>query len=189
VSSKQEQTLIKIYKAMSTAEIESRLAGNGLIQLARGVAENELQKRRAGTAEPAPEAVPRSGYAGVVFLVISSLLTLGAAALLMPHMTPLIAAVAVPLLCQVLGKAFPKLAIGLGALMLAAAAGLVIYLFVAKVPVEERVLMFFFGTIFAVILAALGMALIHGARHQGSWEAFATDLEVNRKKAMESIRR
>lgn len=47
MSNTQEQMLIKVYQAMPSVDIEQRLAGGELIPLARGVAENELQQRRA----------------------------------------------------------------------------------------------------------------------------------------------
>jgi hypothetical protein len=135
VSSKQEQTLIALYKRMSSTEIRSRLAGSGLIPLARGVAENELHQRleRAaagvpGSAEPDDATgTPSAGQPSTMVVAFRLLMMavlfisiLAGAALLFPKQAMFIVAVTVFVVAMAISKAFPLFGKIVGGLLLAA---------------------------------------------------------------------
>lgn len=191
MSSKQEQTLITLYRGMSSAEIRSRLAGTGLIPLARGVAENELHQRLAraaagtGTVEEAStgnarDAAPRQTHGRPsdavvvlrIFLMAVIVLTiLVASALLVPSLAPLIWAGTVFGLAMLTGKAFPLFAKIVGALLMAAPLaifGLLIYQHrTSHWGTGEVMLNYLAAMVYCVIVAAVGRVLYGPANDQG----------------------
>lgn len=189
---KQEQALIKIYKAMPTEEIEARLAGPDLIQLARGVAQNELQKRSAAADKARrPLTTGQKQAAATVAVgtvVVGCLLTWRLALWLDSAFANLFLFLTLSVLAQVLGKAFPLLGKLIGALLLAAALGLVGYLVMTPMKIEERILTSIFGGISVVFLLAMAASFISGARNKKAWEAFARELGDQQTKSTESIR-
>jgi len=198
VSRTQEEILIQIYKTMPSGEIERRLAGNGLIALARGVADNELQQRRArggdvdaGTVSVRDQVRP-PGFSDITMpvfcLVVSSILLMVVGALIMPGMTLLLSVIAIPALALIFGKAFPRLGMVCGVLLLLATAGLgFIAVFKPPVHLEERLLMYFFFTIVAIVMGSTGVAMIRGTRHKGSWDALAADMSKKQEEQVEKI--
>lgn len=179
MTNSQEQALIKIYKAMASGEIERRLAGSGLTQLARGVAENELMQRRLRAAAPRrdsvkpkaappvpPQMAPRSyNPAAVGFLLLVAILLLGVGWLFMWEVLPLLAVIAVLLVALSLGQAFPWIGMALGLLSLAAATAIPVAAFIypASDP-ADNLLRLMFGSMAFLVLLLLGVTLFHRAR-------------------------
>lgn len=178
MTNSQEQALIKLYKAMTSADIERRLAASGLTQLARGVAENELMQRRLRAAAPrddraasrkpvvvAPKPAGSYNPVAVAFLVMLAAVVLGVGWLFMRDRLPLFFVIAALLLALSLGKAFPWIGMTLGVLSLGAAIAIPIAAVVspARDPAES-LLRVFFGSIAVLLLLAVGAVLIHGAR-------------------------
>lgn len=106
--SKQEQTLVRLYKNMSTDEIEARVAGGELMPLAMGVAENELQQRLSGR-RAAHAAVP-PGYVNwttVTILGVLAVALLAGCAVMMPKPLLFFVPLAIFALMAAITKAFP----------------------------------------------------------------------------------
>jgi hypothetical protein len=186
LSSKQEQTLIALYKRMNSAEIRSRLAGTGLIPLARGVAENELQQRQAradaGVAANAhtdePAGMPPLGKPSklvvafrlsmVAILVITILV---GAALLLPKLALLIGAVTVFVVAMSISKAFPLFGKVVGGLLLAsplAICAMLIYSYrTSQWGVGEVMLMCMLAFAYSGIAAMVGAVMYGAAKEQG----------------------
>ena len=178
MTNSQEQALIKLYKAMASAEIERRLAASGLTQLARGVAENELMQRRlraaalrddsAASNEPVgvpPKPAASYNPVAVAFLVVLAAIVLGVGWLFMRDKLPLFFVIAALLLALSLGKAFPWSGMTLGVLSFGVAIAIPIAAVVwpARDP-AENLLRVFFGSIAVLLLLSVGAVLIHGAR-------------------------
>lgn len=180
--SKQEQTLISIYKRMSSAEIRSRLAGTGLIPLARGVAENELQQRlaradadRTGATASPPEAPPERRFANtaitllLVGVVVLSLLA--GSALLFPQYAKLIWAATIFVLAISVCKAFPLFGKIVGGLLLASPLAIFAVL-IHKQSVQhwgagEALLIYLVAIVYSGICLALG-AVMYGAANKAT---------------------
>jgi hypothetical protein len=145
MSNGQEEALIKLYKGMTSTQIEQRLAGRGLIDLARGVAENELQLRKRDPmrgpvdirspvdstrspvdiiSSPVTSDGQGSNALPLVALLVSCLLLIGFA-VLRPDLAMLISVLVIPPLTMLLGKKFPVLGYMLGGVMIVAAIAIV----------------------------------------------------------------
>lgn len=182
MSSKQEQTLIGLYKRMSSAEIRSRLAGTGLIPLARGVAENELHQRleRAAAGVPAddaagtPSAGQPSAMVGAFRLLMMAVLfisILAGAALLFPKQAIFIVPITVFVVAMVTSMAFPLFGKIVGALLMAsplAIFGLLIYQHRASHwGTGEVMLNYLAALVYSAISAAVG-GVMYGAASRSS---------------------
>ena len=180
MSSKQEQTLISIYKRMSSAEIRSRLAGTGLIPLARGVAENELQQRlargdaAASTASP-PQAPPRRSSANTAITLVLVggvvLSLLAGSALLFPQYAKLIWAATIFVVAISVSKAFPLFGKIVGGLLLASPLAIFAVL-IYKQSVQhwgagEALLIYLVAIVYSGICLALGAAM-YGAANEAT---------------------
>lgn len=181
--SNQEQMLVKLYKGMSSAEIRSRLAGTGLIALARGVAENELQQRVARAAatgadtadQPPMQARDKPSDAVVAFrlslMAVIVLSLLAGSALLLPKLAPLIWAGTIFALAMLIGKAFPLFGKIVGGLLLAsplAIFGVIIHNHRASDwGPGEVMLIYLVGLVYSAIAAAVGAVLYGAANKQG----------------------
>jgi|GEM_PF-3980917 len=192
VLNKQEQALIKIYKAMPTEEIEARLAGPDLIQLARGVAQNELQKREAAAAKARiPLTTGQKQAAATVAVgsvVVGCLLTWQLARWLDSAYANLFLFLTLSVLAQVLGKAFPLLGKVIGGLLLAAAVYAVVHFFKTPMMREERFLFSIFGLFGLIIVVGMAGSFISGAQNDKEWDEFADELGKQQQKTTDSIR-
>ncbi len=207
MSSKQEQTLITLYKRMSSTEIRSRLAGTGLIPLARGVAENELQQRlvrgdttgaaRAGRSDPAdtqPANKPSAANVAFRLFVVGVFLItlLAGSVLLFPNLAWIIWAVTIFVVAMLIGKAFPLFGKVVGVLLMLsplAIFGLIIRDHNLKHWGNgEALLMYLCGFIYSCITAAIGSVILKAANHKGSWETLAAHMSEEPRKAQEAER-
>jgi hypothetical protein len=189
-----ESSLIKLYKAMPSATIERRLATADLTQLARGVAQNELQKRAArAEAEDAsptlqadePPATSRpASHTGPIAFVLFTVIAAGVLSLIVPHYAFLFCFVAILTVASFLAKAYPRVGLAVGSLLLLSAAGLGFwYLLGPSHDGLEMVLYFIFTVIAVFLLAAVGWSMVQSARDRQPWGQFVAMWEGARKKS------
>lgn len=171
MSTKQEQTLISLYKRMSSAEIRSRLAGTGLIPLARGVAENELQQRLARAIVSPPETRPKRGVANTVItlLLVGVLVVslLAGSALLFPQYAKLIWAATIFVVAISVSKAFPLFGKVVGGMLLASPLAIFAVLIhehsVQHWGAGEALLIYLVAIVYSGIGLALGAVMYNAA--------------------------
>ncbi|MFL6656933.1 MAG: hypothetical protein ACJ8GW_02575 [Massilia sp.] len=193
-----ETTLVKLYKAMPSATIESRLATAELTQLARGVAQNELQKRaaRAERGEAAtPVAVPAAqadqdanpgtppSHMGPIAFVVFSVLAAGLSSLIVPDFAWLFGFTALATVASFLSKAYPRVGLAIGSALLLAAAGLVLWWLLGPSHHGLEVIIYAVVTwLGALLLGVMGWSMVDSARDKQPWDQFIASWEAKRKK-------
>lgn len=205
MDSRKKRSLEALYQSMETEEIERRLAGQDLTDIAREVAAAVLVARRT---EPVPAAAAlwegteddNDGYgAKLVALIAGTLLFSAIIWAVLPRAVAilLIISVSLPTLATVIGKAAPVPAqifgwiflatpLWLGAIMwhrgdLAWKAG-------DFRPLESLIAWIVLGFL-SMVGMAIGSALIAGAQHGGRWAELAQALEERKRRALESAKR
>ena len=172
--------LIQVYQSMPSDEIAQRLAAGDLIPLARGVAENELQQRRArgdtqgaGTVRLRDRITPFGSYAekftknplmSVAVLVSLCMLT-WALLLVMPLLGLLCGFFVAAMVVANIAHAFPRTGILLGVLLIGGAIWLTVDYWVKPGKTGLEGMFIFFGvTIEALALLALGYGCLDVSR-------------------------
>lgn len=202
---KKKRSLQALYQSMETEEIERRLAGQDLADLAREVATAELVVRRTA---PAPDLAPlgadkaddTDGQGATLAALVAGTLLFSAmiwAVLPRGTATLLIIAVSLPTLATVIGKAAPVPAQIFGWLFLATPLWLGAILWhrgdlAWKAgdfrPLESLIAWIVLGFL-SMVGMAIGSALIAGAQHGGRWAKLAQALEERKRRALGSAKR
>ena len=162
--SKQEQALVKLYKGMSTEEIQARVAGGDLMALAMGVAENELQQRLSGRQAGAATVAP--GYVNwttVTILVVVAVALLAGCAMMMPKPLQFFVPLAIFAVMAAITKAFPLFGKIVGGLFMLSPLAIFGWLFydqsVSRWGSGETLLMYFMAFIYSCIALVIGSAV------------------------------
>lgn len=194
------QSLASFYAALSTAEIERRIARGGLTDLALTAARDELAARRAGRMPEAP-ATPVAPPSDHVLLLAGSAAAVVACVMLYlmapAHVFLLATTVVMPIVATVLGKAMPKVGLVLGVALVAtplwlgglmASAGALTFQQGDYKPLGALIsyVLLVIGSLLGI---ACGSSLLRGASHHGSWPALWQELSAQRKQVIAAITR
>ena len=193
-----EKSLIRLYQRMETDEIERRLAGGQLADLAAVVARVELNNRK-GKDWKAP-AGPGESVLFVVLMAITATVLTGLLAyvLMSKEMFFLVIVVVVlPAVAGVIGKLLPKLGLFVGGVLMATPvwlgglmwhAGALQWKTGDFAPLGSILA---YVALFVVSLTAMGLggAMIGGALHEGSWTEYAEELETQRQKGLDAVKK
>jgi hypothetical protein len=194
-----EETLRRLYQRMSIADLQQRLASGELLDEARSLAGNELQRRLAGNSreavilrQRAERAARRGQHTYFVpippWMIFNMIIALScmAVSLKMPVDFIAMAWIWGPIyLLRVLGKAVPKLAGPIGWIMVAsplyALAGIVWESGRGHLSGGPLMAWIIFILIVSLIPYGLGRQLVRGAAHKGSWEQLHQQLKTERQ--------
>jgi hypothetical protein len=168
----QEKMLIKVYKAMSSDEIERRLAAGDLVPLARGVAENELQRRQSrGGRAPNFADTPLMTLA----VVVSCGLIIWALLLVLPPLGALVGYGVLFIFACTISKAFPNLGRVLGTALVGASIWATVAYWITPGKGGLEGMLYFFGACIAAwALFGLGMTCFMVARDPASWKGLGS---------------
>jgi hypothetical protein len=199
MSLEEQQSLIKRYRKMATADIVSRIHSGKLSLHERLVADDELAQRQAHpqTERPAPSYGNPPWQ--VALTVFGGALLMGGMAywIMSSEFFALIALALIISIATLIGKAFPKFGMTVGVLLAASPLFLGAYMWHVGAlawhggdfrPLGTLIAWGFL--IFASGLAiALGAAFIRGARHKGSWAQLEADIHAERSDALQDMRK
>ncbi len=175
MSNSQEQMLIQIYKAMPSAEIERRIASGGLIPLAMGVAENELQQRLTrGDTSGAPRINLRERVPHLLFLAALFAVLIGVAWVIFPELAVIVGFFVIPWIAMTIGQAYPKLGLVLGSLIILLSASPFVYWWNLPKWQDDgwgKIFLFIVAAVAAMFILMTGISMIGGARQRRSRQA------------------
>jgi len=195
----EQQSLIKRYQKMATADIVSRIHSGQLSLHERLAADDELAQRQAHPQTERPAPSYNNPPWQVALTVIGGALLMGGIAywIMSSEIFLLIALALIISIATLIGKAFPMFGMTVGVLLTASPLFLGAYMWHAGAlawrggdfrPLGTLIAWGFL--IFASGLAiALGAAFIRGARHNGSWAQLEADIDIERSDALRDMRK
>jgi hypothetical protein len=170
-----ESSLATTYRKMATAEIERRLAAGDLTPMAANVAGEELRRREDEGDEMKPVDAG-SPWPLLALLVIQAVVVIGFAMIARSDMVGIALAVELPILAAMIGKAFPRLGLVVGYLLAPFPIYAVVYIiWMVGWSHEPSLLVALLALIYIVlsfILSAVGVMMLLGSQHSGSWSDF-----------------
>ncbi|MET1078942.1 MAG: hypothetical protein ABWY06_13090 [Pseudomonas sp.] len=194
-----QRSLLKLYQAMPTADIERRVEVGQLTPQAQVIAQQVLQAR--ATAEVATPVVarerpaPRRKHTATIIgsLIASSLVAVGLTYLLDPQHLAITVCVALAIAATIVGKLWPRLGLVLGWGLCLTPVWLGGFLWYAGALTMkhgdfkplEAIIAWIMLIIFSVLGWAFGATLRYGARHTGSWEQLEQELGEQHEKTRE----
>jgi hypothetical protein len=197
--SRKEATLAALYARMSSAELEARLGGGGLVPQAHAMAKAELLRRQAATAVEAAAgtAEPNSSQRdGLLWAAAITAVVLGLLWFVLPSgYYFLLLAICVPTVLAPLGKLFPTWGKVLAGLLVVAPVVLGLWLWHRGELAWKAGDYGPVGTLvsWAVLIAVLAMcwavagSLLIGSRHRGSWSELSEELSRTQQEKFEEL--
>jgi hypothetical protein len=190
-----EQSLKDLYRKMESFEIRHRLKDGELTPLAREAAQNELARRQAPTVQENSEPLGNKVMLQVGLTMAVGAIVFGLLAhwLLPEPLFWLVVFSVVPGIAMFIGKAFPRLGLVIGGLLLTTPLWLAVSLWHSGDlkwhggDYHPNGTMLSYVVLIVGSVAGIGVWMIRGALHEGSWEDLENDAKAERNKVLDSF--